>query len=158
MVPIEIRDVSLVYDTPGGKVPGVKDVSFNIGESEFICIVGPSGCGKSTLLNIIAGFPSPAAVEIRIGGKPVTGSGMDRGVVFQDFAQLFAWRTALGNVTFGLEMKGVPKDERNKIAREQLRLVKLEKFTGSYPHHLSGGMQQRGAPARGLAGNTAGLF
>src|SRR6185312_10199302 len=158
MVPIEIRDVSLVYDTPGGKVPGVKDVSFNIGASEFICIVGPSGCGKSTLLNIIAGFLSPAAGEIRIGGKPVTGSGMDRGVVFQDFAQLFPWRTALGNVAFGLEMKGVPKDERNKIAREQLRLVKLEKFTGSYPHHLSGGMQQRVAIARALAYNPSVLL
>ena len=107
MVPIEIRDVSLVYDTPGGKVPGVKDVSFNIGASEFICIVGPSGCGKSTLLNIIAGFLSPAAGEIRIGGKAGDRHGMDRGVVFQDFAQLFPWRTALGNVAFGLEMKGV---------------------------------------------------
>src|SRR6188472_185616 len=158
MVHIEIRDVSLVYDTPGGKVPGVKDVSFNIGASEFICIVGPSGCGKSTLLNIIAGFLSPAAGEIRIGGKPVTGSGMDRGVVFQDSAQLFPWRTALGNVTFGLEMKGVPKDERNKIAQEQLRLVKLEKFTGSYPHHLSGGMQQRVAIARALAYNPSVLL
>ena len=158
MVPIEIRDVSLVYDTPGGKVPGVKDVSFNIGASEFICIVGPSGCGKSTLLNIIAGFLSPAAGEIRIGGKPVTGSGMDRGVVFQDFAQLFPWRTALGNVAFGLEMKGVPKDERDRIAREQLRLVKLEKFTGSYPHHLSGGMQQRVAIARALAYNPSVLL
>ena len=89
MVPIEIKDVSLVYDTPGGKVPGVRDVSINIDASEFVCIVGPSGCGKSTLLNIIAGFLSPAAGEIRIGGKPVTGHGMDRGVVFQDFAQLF---------------------------------------------------------------------
>src|SRR6186713_3452403 len=158
MVPIEIRDVSLVYDTPGGKVPGVKDVSFNIGASEFICIVGPSGCGKSTLLNIIAGFLSPAAGEIRIGGKPVTGSGMDRGIVFQDFAQLFPWRTALGNVTFGLEMKGVAKEEREKIALEQLRLVKLDKFTGSYPHHLSGGMQQRVAIARALAYNPAVLL
>jgi NitT/TauT family transport system ATP-binding protein len=158
MVPIEIRDVSLVYDTPGGKVPGVKDVNFNIGASEFLCIVGPSGCGKSTLLNIIAGFLSPAAGEIRIGGKPVTGSGMDRGVVFQDFAQLFPWRTALGNVAFGLEMKGVPKEERNRIAREQLRLVKLEKFTGSYPHHLSGGMQQRVAIARALAYNPSVLL
>lgn len=158
MVPIEIRDVTLVYDTPGGKVPGVKDVSFSIGASEFICIVGPSGCGKSTLLNIIAGFLSPAAGEIRIGGKPVTGSGMDRGIVFQDFAQLFPWRTALGNVTFGLEMKGVPKEERNRIAREQLRLVKLEKFTASYPHHLSGGMQQRVAIARALAYNPSVLL
>ena len=152
---IEIRDVSLIYDTPGGKVPGVKDVSFDIAASEFICIVGPSGCGKSTLLNIIAGFLSPAAGEIRIGGKPVTGHGMDRGVVFQDFAQLFPWRTALGNVTFGLEMKGVAKEEREKIAREQLR---LEKFTASYPHHLSGGMQQRVAIARALAYNPSVLL
>ena len=158
MVPIEIRDVTLVYDTPGGKVPGVRDVSVSIRASEFVCIVGPSGCGKSTLLNIIAGFLSPAAGEIRIGGKPVTGSGMDRGVVFQDFAQLFPWRTALGNVAFGLEMKGVPKGERDRIAHEQLRLVKLEKFTGSYPHHLSGGMQQRVAIARALAYNPSVLL
>src|ERR1019366_8621704 len=122
MLPIEIRDVTLTYDTPGGKVPGVKDVSFNIDASEFLCIVGPSGCGKSTLLNMIAGFLAPASGEIRIGGKAVTGHGMDRGVVFQDFAQLFPWRTALGNVSFGLEMKGVPKQERETIAREQLRL------------------------------------
>ena len=158
MVPIEIRDVTLIYDTPGGKVPGVKNVTFNIGASEFVCIVGPSGCGKSTLLNIIAGFLTPASGEIRIGGKPVTGHGMDRGVVFQDFAQLFPWRTALGNVCFGLEMKGVAKQEREKIAREQLRLVKLEKFTNSYPHHLSGGMQQRVAIARALAYNPAVLL
>jgi len=158
MVPIEIRDVTLTYDTPGGKVPGVKNVNFNIDASEFLCIVGPSGCGKSTLLNIIAGFLTPVSGEIRIGGKKVAGHGMDRGVVFQDFAQLFPWRTALGNVTFGLEMKGVPKAERDKIAREQLRLVKLEKFTNSYPHHLSGGMQQRVAIARALAYNPSVLL
>jgi NitT/TauT family transport system ATP-binding protein len=130
----------------------------SIGASEFVCIVGPSGCGKSTLLNIIAGFLAPAVGEILIGGKKVDGHGMDRGVVFQDFAQLFPWRTALGNVSFGLEMKGVPKDERDKIAREQLRLVKLEKFTASYPHHLSGGMQQRVAIARALAYNPSVLL
>jgi NitT/TauT family transport system ATP-binding protein len=158
MLPIEISDVSLVYDTPGGKVPGVKDVSISIDASEFVCIVGPSGCGKSTLLNIIAGFLTPAAGEIRIGGKAVSGHGMDRGVVFQDFAQLFPWRTALGNVAFGLEMKGIGKSERETIAREQLRLVKLEKFTASYPHHLSGGMQQRVAIARALAYNPAVLL
>jgi NitT/TauT family transport system ATP-binding protein len=158
MTPIEIRNVSLVYDTPAGQVQGVKDVNFDIGASEFVCIVGPSGCGKSTLLNIIAGFIAPAAGEIRIGGKKVEGHGMDRGVVFQDFAQLFPWRTALGNVSFGLEMKGVPKHERETIAREQMRLVKLEKFTGSYPHHLSGGMQQRVAIARALAYNPAVLL
>jgi NitT/TauT family transport system ATP-binding protein len=158
MAHIEICDVSLAYDTPAGKVPGVQDVNFNIGESEFLCIVGPSGCGKSTLLNMIAGFLAPAEGEIRIGGKKVEGHGMDRGVVFQDFAQLFPWRTALGNVAFGLEMKGVAKEEREKIAREQLRLVKLEKFISSYPHHLSGGMQQRVAIARALAYNPAVLL
>jgi len=78
--------------------------------------------------------------------------------VFQDFAQLFPWRTALGNVTFGLEMKGVGKTEREEIAREQLKLVKLEKFTDSYPHHLSGGMQQRVAIARALAYNPSVLL
>src|SRR3954466_4119726 len=155
---IEVADVSLTYDTPSGQVPGVDGVSIDIEASEFLCIVGPSGCGKSTLLNIIAGFLSPTAGEIRIGGKVVTGHGLDRGVVFQDFAQLFPWRTALGNVSFGLEMKGVPNPEREEIARNQLRLVKLEKFTDSYPHHLSGGMQQRVAIARALAYNPAVLL
>ena len=155
---IEVRDVSLTYDTPGGRVAGVQAASFAIEQSEFLCIVGPSGCGKSTLLNLIAGFLTPTGGEIRIGGKPVNGHGLDRGVVFQDFAQLFPWRTALGNVTFGLEMKGVGKTEREEIARNQLRLVKLEKFTDSYPHHLSGGMQQRVAIARALAYNPSVLL
>ena len=155
---IEVADVSLTYDTPSGQVPGVDGVSIDIEASEFLCIVGPSGCGKSTLLNIIAGFLSPTAGEIRIGGKAVTGHGLDRGVVFQDFAQLFPWRTALGNVTFGLEMKGIGKAEREEIALRQLRLVKLEKFVQSYPHHLSGGMQQRVAIARALAYNPSVLL
>ena len=155
---IEVNDVSLVYDTPSGRVAGVENASFSIEASQFLCIVGPSGCGKSTLLNIIAGFLAPTGGQIRIGGKVVTGHGMDRGVVFQDFAQLFPWRTALGNVAFGLEMKGIAKTEREAIALEQLRLVKLEKFARSYPHHLSGGMQQRVAIARALAYNPAVLL
>src|SRR6266540_1037150 len=155
---IEVRDVSLVYDTPAGRVPGVEAASFAIAPSEFLCLVGPSGCGKSTLLNIIAGFLTPTAGKIRIGGKEVTGHGMDRGVLFQDFAQLFPWRTALGNVCFGLEMKGMPKDEREQVALKQLELVKLEKFAHAYPHHLSGGMQQRVAIARALAYNPSVLL
>ena len=158
MSDIEVRDVSLVYDTPSGPVRAIDNANFRMAASEFLCIVGPSGCGKSTLLNIIAGFLPPTSGEIRIGGKPVTGHGMDRGVVFQDFAQLFPWRTALGNVTFGLEMKGVGKEEREEIALQQLKLVKLEKFANSYPHHLSGGMQQRVAIARALAYNPAVLL
>jgi len=158
MSDIEVRDVSLVYETPSGPVQAVDRVSFSMAASEFLCLVGPSGCGKSTLLNIIAGFLAPSSGEIRIGGKAVTGHGMDRGVVFQDFAQLFPWRTALGNVAFGLEMKGVAKAEREKMALEQLALVKLEKFAHSYPHHLSGGMQQRVAIARALAYDPAVLL
>jgi ABC-type nitrate/sulfonate/bicarbonate transport system ATPase subunit len=155
---IEVRDVSLTYSTPSGIVPGVERVSFDIEQSEFLCLVGPSGCGKTTLLNIIAGFLVPTGGEIRIGGKSVSGHGMDRGIVFQDFAQLFPWRTALGNVTFGLEMKGVGKAERDTIALKQLELVKLGKFAKSYPHHLSGGMQQRVAIARALAYNPSVLL
>jgi NitT/TauT family transport system ATP-binding protein len=155
---IEVRNVSLAYDTPGGRVAGVGGVSFDIEASEFLCLLGPSGCGKTTLLNIIAGFLKPTGGEVRIGGTTVTGHGMDRGIVFQDFAQLFPWRTALGNVAFGLEMKGMPKPERERIAMAQLALVKLEKFAGSYPHHLSGGMQQRVAIARALAYNPSVLL
>src|SRR5437870_8228176 len=158
MPQIEVRDVSLTYDTPSGSVPGVAGVSFDIEQSEFLCLVGPSGCGKTTLLNIIAGFLRPTGGEIRIGGAALAGAGMDRGIVFQDFAQLFPWRTALGNVAFGLEMKGMAKTAREAIALEQLRLVKLEKFARSYPHHLSGGMQQRVAIARALAYNPSVLL
>ena len=109
MQSIEIRDVTLTYDTPARQGARGQGCQHRYRASEFVCIVGPSGCGKSTLLNIVAGFLAPLPGEIRIGGQPVTGHGMDRGVVFQDFAQLFPWRTALGNVTFGLEMKGVAK-------------------------------------------------
>ena len=148
---IRVANVSLEYDTPAGKVLAVDNASFGAERSEFVCLVGPSGCGKTTLLNMIAGFFAPTAGEIRVGGQAVNGQGQDRGIVFQDFAQLFPWRTALGNVAFGLEMKGVAKAERERIALEQLRLVKLEKFAGAYPHHLSGGMQQRVTIARLLA-------
>src|SRR5438045_3968768 len=155
---IEVRNVSLVYDTPAGSVTGVDGVSFDMEQSQFLCLVGPSGCGKTTLLNIIAGFLAPTGGEIRIGGEAVRGQGTDRGIVFQDFAQLFPWRTALENVAFGLEMKDVPRAERERIALEQLRLVRLEKFAGAYPHHLSGGMQQRVAIARALAYNPGVLL
>ena len=155
---IQVDDVTLEYDTPEGKVLAVERASFAAAQSEFVCLVGPSGCGKTTLLNMIAGFFAPTAGEIRVAGQAVNGQGLDRGIVFQDFAQLFPWRTALGNVEFGLEMKGMPKPEREKIALEQLRLVKLEKFAGAYPHHLSGGMQQRVAIARALAYNPGVLL
>ena len=125
-------------------------VSFSVRSGEFVSIVGPSGCGKTTLLLIIAGLVERSAGELRVDGRPVEGPGLDRGVVFQEFA-LFPWMTVLANVCFGLEMKGVPKQERTAIARRYLRMVGLEGFEDVYPHRLSGGMKQRVAVARSLA-------
>ncbi len=155
---IEIRRVDYEYAANERAVTALRDVSFGVAESEFICVVGRSGCGKTTLLNILAGFLAPTKGEVLIGGRAVKGRGLDRGVVFQDFAQLFPWRTAQRNVEFGLEMKGVPRDERAKTAQRFLGLVKLEAFAGAYPHELSGGMQQRAAIARALAYNPAVLL
>lgn len=155
---IELRNVTLQYESAESTVTALQDVSFHVEPSEFLCVVGQSGCGKTTMLNIVAGFLKPTQGEILIAGRPVTGKGFDRGIVFQDFAQLFPWRSAQRNVEFGLEMKGVPAEERAEIALRFLRLVNLEKFARAYPHELSGGMQQRVAIARALAYNPAVLL
>jgi NitT/TauT family transport system ATP-binding protein len=155
---IEISRVSYDYAAAEGTVAALRDVSFAVDASELLCLVGRSGCGKTTLLNLVAGFLRPGAGEIRIGGQVVSGKGVDRGVVFQDFAQLFPWRTAQRNVEFGLEMKGMAAAERAETARRFLRLVDLERFAGAYPHELSGGMQQRVAIARALAYNPSVLL
>ena len=155
---IEIRGVNYEYAANERAVTALRDVSFGVAESEFICVVGRSGCGKTTLLNILAGFLAPTKGDVLIGGRAVSGRGLDRGVVFQDFAQLFPWRTAQRNVEFGLEMKGVPREERAKTAQRFLGLVNLESFAGAYPHELSGGMQQRAAIARALAYNPSVLL
>ena len=155
---IELHNITLEYDSVENPVTALRDVSFSVEPAEFLCVVGQSGCGKTTMLNIVAGFLKPTNGSILIGGKAITGKGLDRGVVFQDFAQLFPWRTAQRNVEFGLEMKGIAKEEREEIAMRFLRLVNLEKFARSYPHELSGGMQQRVAIARALAYNPAVLL
>jgi NitT/TauT family transport system ATP-binding protein len=155
---IELRGITYEYATGERSVVALRDVSFGLAESEFLCVVGRSGCGKTTLLNIVAGFLTPTKGEIRIGGRAVTGRGLDRGIVFQDFAQLFPWRTAQRNVEFGLEMKGVSRAARAEAAQRFLALVNLEGFAGAYPHELSGGMQQRVAIARALAYNPSVLL
>ena len=155
---IELRKVNYLYEASDRQVPALRDVSFAVEAAEFLCLVGQSGCGKTTMLNLVAGFLAPTAGEILIGGKRVTGKGFDRGIVFQDFAQLFPWRTARRNVEFGLEMKGLPRAERGEVAMNFLRLVGLEKFASAYPHELSGGMQQRVAIARALAYNPTVLL
>jgi NitT/TauT family transport system ATP-binding protein len=155
---IELRHVHYEYAANERAVTALRDISFGVADSEFICVVGRSGCGKTTLLNILAGFLTPSSGDVLIGGRAVSGRGLDRGVVFQDFAQLFPWRTAQRNVEFGLEMKGVPREERAKTAQRFLGLVNLESFAGAYPHELSGGMQQRAAIARALAYNPSVLL
>jgi NitT/TauT family transport system ATP-binding protein len=155
---IELRQITYEYATGERAVSALRDVSFGVGESDFVCVVGRSGCGKTTLLNILAGFLAPTKGEVRIAGRTVTGKGLDRGVVFQDFAQLFPWRTALRNVEFGLEMKGVSREERSATAQRFLELVGLDAFANAYPHELSGGMQQRVAIARALAYNPSVLL
>jgi NitT/TauT family transport system ATP-binding protein len=126
------------------------DITLDVRSGEFLTLVGPSGCGKSTLLDLLAGLDSPTTGRILLNGTPVNGPGLDRGIVFQQYA-LFPWRTALSNIEFGLEAKAVPKKERAERARTYLDLVGLRGFENRYPHELSGGMRQRVAIARSLA-------
>lgn len=134
----------------GENIEAIGNVSFRIEEGDFVSIVGPSGCGKTTILNIIAGFIKPTGGRVLLHGKPIEKPGPDRGVVFQSFA-LFPWKTVLGNVTFGLKMRGVPVKERDQIARKYIDMVGLTGFEEKYPHELSGGMRQRVGVARVLA-------
>jgi NitT/TauT family transport system ATP-binding protein len=155
---IELRKIGYEYEASARRVRALAGVSFSVGAGQFLCVVGQSGCGKTTLLNIVAGFLTPTEGDVLIGGQPVRGKGFDRGVVFQDFAQLFPWRTARRNVEFGLEMKGLPAPARAETSSRFLRLVGLEAFANAYPHELSGGMQQRVAIARALAYNPSVLL
>ncbi|MFE5723516.1 ABC transporter ATP-binding protein [Streptomyces erythrochromogenes] len=133
-----------------GDFTALDGIDLEIRSGEFLVVVGPSGCGKSTLLDLLGGLSTPTAGRILLDGKPVTGPGLDRGIVFQQYA-LLPWRTALGNVEFGLEATGVPRRERKSRAREFLDLVGLTGFEDRHPHQLSGGMRQRVAIARSLA-------
>ena len=127
------------------------DLNLEIGAGEFVTVVGPSGCGKSTVLDLIAGLAAPSAGRLTIDGVPITGPGLDRSVVFQQYT-LLPWRTAAGNVEFALEARGgLSQRERATRAREYLDLVGLSEFAGRYPHELSGGMKQRVAIARSLS-------
>ncbi len=126
------------------------NVSLDIHRREFVSIIGPSGCGKSTLIRIVAGLDEATDGEMLLDGKPVTGPGPDRGMVFQGYT-LFPWRTVKQNVMFGLEMQGRGSADAEGTAREWLEMVGLGRFEESYPHELSGGMKQRVGLARALA-------
>ena len=136
MPAISIKNINKTYiDQDGNEVQALHDINLDVAEGEFVCIVGPSGCGKSTLLEIVAGL-----LDATIG------------VVFQD-ASLFPWRTVRKNVAFGLEIAGVPREEREERLRRYISMVSLNGFENKYPAQLSGGMRQRAGIARTLAMN-----
>lgn len=133
----------------GGELQALDGITFDVRDREFLSILGPSGCGKSTLLRIIDGLTPHDGGSVAIDGRPVTGPGPDRAVVFQNFA-LLPWATVLDNVSFPLEARGVDRQERRERARAALQQVGLEDFANHYPRTLSGGMQQRVGLARAL--------
>ena len=149
---LRLHHLSKTYFDPyaGAHVTAVQDLSLEVKQGEFVSIVGPSGCGKTTLVNMIAGFVPLSGGEILIDGRAVSGPGPDRGVVFQSFA-LFPWKSVLENVAFGPRMRGLPRQECERIAREYVQLVGLSNSENRYPAELSGGMQQRVGVARALA-------
>lgn len=149
---LTVSNLSKIYfDAHAGEdVVAVTDVSFEVEAGDFVSIVGPSGCGKTSTLNLIAGFIAPTGGSIEIDGHAIDGPGPDRGVVFQSFA-LFPWKTVIENVGFGPKMRGLPKAECDRIAREYLDLVGLGHAVHRYPNELSGGMQQRVGVVRALA-------
>jgi NitT/TauT family transport system ATP-binding protein len=146
---IEITDLGVVFGINGRTVEAVQRVALMTTPGEFVALLGPSGCGKTTVLNAVAGFVQPTIGRVMVDGESVLGPGADRGMVFQHHS-LFPWKTVLGNVEFGLKMRGLGKTARRSLARTYLNLVGLAGFETAYPGELSGGMQQRVGIARVL--------
>jgi NitT/TauT family transport system ATP-binding protein len=148
---VRIDRVQLGYWVDDRFHVAVAEATFDIEPREKVIVIGPSGCGKSTLLKAIAGFIAPASGSIAVAGRDTLAPGPDRAVVFQEFDQLFPWRTVLGNVMYPLRLSGNGREEARRKAREFLALTNLSHAAGRFPHQLSGGMKQRVAIARALA-------
>ncbi|MBI0584515.1 MAG: ABC transporter ATP-binding protein [Methanomassiliicoccus sp.] len=154
-VSLSIEHVTKTFPRTGGdELVALENIDIQVKDGEFVCILGPSGCGKTTLLRIIAGLESKTSGTMSLRGKDISEPGSDRGMVFQEFA-LFPWRTVRRNVEFGLEVKGVPPEERKKVSQKYIDLVGLKGFEDSHPNQLSGGMKQRVGIARALANEPA---
>jgi len=148
---LEIRDLNQSFTRDDGTQLVVLDhLNFDVRDKEFVCILGSSGCGKTTLLRLIAGLDEARAGSIILDGEEIRGPNPKVGFVFQEYS-LFPWRSVIDNIAFGLEMKGITKEERYRSAEHYLGLVNLSQFKTSYPSELSGGMRQRIAVARALA-------
>ena len=150
MASLEARRVTKRFAHGRYRLKALDGIDLRVGDGEFVCIVGPSGCGKSTFLRIVAGLDEPDSGEILLNGKPVSGTGPERIMVFQEGA-LFPWLKVSDNVEFGLKMAGIPRDERSQISGRYLDMMQLSDFAGSYTYQLSTGMKQRVAIARALA-------
>ena len=146
---LKIENLNVTYRTDEKVTVAVNNISFEVNKGELVSIVGPSGCGKSTVLRCISGLLQPTSGTIMIGDKVCTAPGSDRGMVFQDFA-LFPWRTVRKNIGFGLEIAGVPKEERRERSERYLKAMGLLEFADSRIHELSGGMKQRVGIARAM--------
>ena len=149
-VVLSVKNLRKDFGTNGSTHTVFDGVSLDIRRREFVTIIGPSGCGKSTFIRIVAGLDEASGGEMLLDGKPITGPGPDRGMVFQGYT-LFPWRTVKENVMFGLEMRGKATSTAEPEARQWLDMVGLSRVENSYPHELSGGMKQRVAIARALA-------
>ncbi len=144
---VELVSVSKTFQLGSGlKVEALQNISLQVPDGQFVCVIGPSGCGKSTLLNVVAGLLDVTSGHIFVEGREVSGPGRDRGMVFQEDA-IFLWRRVLENVEYGLEMQGIPKRERRARAEDMIRLVGLSDFALAFPKELSGGMRKRVALA-----------
>jgi len=151
-VRIAFDAVSVRFDTPRGPMHVVDDVSYEIGDREFVSVIGPSGCGKTTMMNIVAGFMQPTSGRVTLDGRPIAGPGPDRGVIFQEYG-VFPWLTVKENIAFGLKLKSnrVGQAERDEICSRYMTLMGLTDFADAWPRMLSGGMRQRLALARAYA-------
>ncbi|MBI5765697.1 ABC transporter ATP-binding protein [Candidatus Falkowbacteria bacterium] len=147
---LQVKNLSKTYDNNGKETEVIKNLSFEIGEKQFIALVGPSGCGKTTILKIIAGLLEATSGEVFLDNKIIYEPGQDRGMVFQNFT-LFPWLTVRNNIGFGLDVRNINHKEKDKIIEHYLRITDLIDFADFYPKSLSGGMQQRVAIARTLA-------
>jgi NitT/TauT family transport system ATP-binding protein len=147
---LEIRNLNQSFSREdGSRLIVLDNLNFEVKDKEFICILGSSGCGKTTLLRLIAGLDEAQDGSIIIDGEEIKGQNPKVGMVFQEYS-LFPWRTVIDNIAFGLEMRGVSKEDRYMVAEWYLDLVNLAQFRDSYPSELSGGMRQRVAVARAL--------
>ena len=149
-VVMSVEGLTREFDAGGTRTLALSQVSFEVRKREFISVIGPSGCGKSTLIRILAGLDYPTSGVVRLDMRAVQGPGADRGMVFQAYT-LFPWLSVKKNVMFGLKMKGVARDEAERIALQWLEVVGLVDAADKYPAQLSGGMKQRVAIARALA-------